>query len=104
VHRLKSDRSDFRCVFDRTVLGIGQLLQTGSYGNTMIGHRHGALIRPIADGNRTLALLLSNAFDATARQATLVVHVEQPILEAGRSQIRYKNKHSRIAFGGRAVD
>ena len=99
----ETDPLQLRSILQTSVLRIRQLFQTERYRRCMIGNVRDSLVTVITDLNRTVAVFKSDPVDAAASQLLLGRHVEEPILETRRTQIRDQNFHN-VVLHVRQVD
>src|SRR4029078_6567901 len=91
--RLESNAGDFRNRFQASLLWMRELVQTGAHGRRVIGDVLHSLFATTTDLHEAGALRLADAVDAAARQLRFCRKIEQPVLEAGRTQIGDENFH-----------
>ena len=108
---LESNRRQVLWAREAIELRIGELLQTNSHRDRVIGRRcfhFGALPARFDEAARHRR---TDAFHAAARKHLLVRHIEQAVLEAGAAQIGNKDLHDcrsqiadcRLQLGGSSI-
>ena len=67
MDRFESDRRHFIGSTQTAVFGVRQLVQALPHSNRVVGNMKDFLMFIVANSDRTIALLVSDAFDATPR-------------------------------------
>ena len=91
--RFEPDARNFRHRCQTAGIGMRKLFQTDPHGGGVIGDLPRHFFPVFADFDKTTALALTDALDSAASQLLFARQIEQPVLEAGGTEVGNKDLH-----------